>query len=160
MTILKILKKNINAAVQTAQNNGTTFYSVTLDRIIDYYSDSTRNVWIRQAFIERDWDAIDFDNNLFGSQVVDDVLYICVTNGDMVVNETHIDPEEALEIYSPDEIAEYIKPATDDIIKRYITEYEIKMPDFDNWAITILNDGYDFAKLVKDCTDFSYFDFL
>ena len=143
------------------QKAGTVFYEITLDQIIRYYSESTKNCWVRQAFIERGWDAIDFEHNLYGSAVIDDVLYMCVTDGaDIIVDNTAIYPEEALEYFTIDDLVEYIQPVTDAIIKRYISEYEIKTPDFDDWAITLLNNGYDFVKLVKDCTDFDYFDFL
>lgn len=147
--------KNITAAIKSAKNVGTTFYSVTADDIIEAYGDSTLNVWIRQAFVERGLDAIDYDNNLYGSKVIDDVLYICDTDGrDIEVNGNPTDPEDALDEYVVDELSEYIEPASAEIIRRYITEYELKDPDFEGWAIDLLRDGYDFSKLVTDYMDF------
>lgn len=152
---MKIYRKSISASVSPAKNSGTTFYSASADDIIEAYGDVTLNVWVRKAFIERGLEAIDYDRNLFGSKVIDDVLYICVTDGqDIEVDGELVNPEEALEIYTPYELSEYIRPASKDIISRYITEYEIIIPDFDNWAIDLLNDVYDFSKLVKDYQEF------
>ncbi|MCM1222054.1 MAG: hypothetical protein NC548_47050 [Lachnospiraceae bacterium] len=152
---MKIYRKNVSASVSPAKNSGTTFYSASAEDIIDAYRDETLNVWVRKAFIEEGLDAIDFDHNLFGSKVIDDMLFICVTDGqDIEVNGELVNPEEALEIFTPDELLEYTRQASKNVIRRYITEYEIKIPDFDNWAVDLLNDGYDFSKLVKDYQEF------
>ncbi len=129
---MKIYRNSVDAAVSPAKNSGTTFYSASADDIIEAYGDVTLNVWVRKAFIERGLDAIDYDSNLFGSKVIDDVLYICVTDGqDIEVDGELVNPEEALEIYTPDELSKYIRPATKEVIRRYITEYEIIIPDFE-----------------------------
>lgn len=147
--------KSIHAAVNPAQNPGTTFYSATVDDIIDAYGDVTLNAWIRQAFVDRGLDAIDYDHNLYGSAIIDDVLYICVTDGyDIEVNGEEVDPEEALSEYTPEDLSDYIKPATAEIIRRNITEYELITPDFESWAIDLLRDGYSFSKLVTDYMEF------
>lgn len=147
--------KSIHAAVNPAQNPGTTFYSATVDDIIDAYGDVTLNAWIRQAFVDRGLDAIDYDHNLYGSAIIDDVLYICVTDGyDIEVNGEEVDPEEALSEYTPEDLSDYIKPATAEIIRRYITEYELKTPDFESLAIDLLRDGHTFSKLVTDYMEF------
>ena len=153
---MKIYRK-INAAATPAKNSGTTFYATTAEDIIKAYDDNSSNIWVRQAFIEEGLDAIDYDNNLFGSVVIGDTLYICVTDGkEIEVNGTLVDPETALTDYTPDDLSEYTKNASADIIKRYITEYEIKSPDFDKWAIDMLNDGVSFSDLVADYEDFDY----
>lgn len=149
------LYRSINAAEKPAKHAGTTFYSATVDNIINAYGDVTLNAWIRQAFIERGLDAIDYDNNLYGSAVIDDVLYICVTDGyDIEVNGEGVNPEEALSEYTPKELSDYIEPATAEIIRRNITEYELITPDFESWAINMLRDGYAFSKLVTDYMEF------
>ena len=149
------LYKNINAAEKPAKHAGTTFYSATVDDIIDAYGDMTLNAWIRQAFVDRGLDAIDYDHNLYGSAVINDVLYICVTDGyEIEVNGEEVDPEESLSEYTPEELSDYIEPATAEIIRRNITEYELKTPDFESWAIDLLRYGYAFSKLVTDYMDF------
>lgn len=153
---MKIYRK-INAAATPAKNSGTTFYATTAEDIIKAYDDNSSNIWVRQAFIEEGLDAIDYDNNLFGSAVIGDTLYICVTDGkEIEVNGTLVDPETALTDYTLDDLSEYTKNASADIIRRYITEYEIKSPDFDKWAIDMLNDGVSFSDLVADYEDFDY----
>ncbi len=153
---MKLIKNSIFSAVHPAKTSGTTFYAVTLEQIIDTYSKPDNNVWIMQSFIESGWDAIDYDNNLFGSQIIDDVLYICVTDGrDIIIDDENVDPEEALELYDIDDLGEYIQPASDQVIKKYITEYELNMPDFDKWAPSMISSKYDFTKLVDDYMEFA-----
>lgn len=71
-------------------------------------------------------------------------------NGDELVY-----PEEALDIYTPDELSEYIKPATDAVIQKYITEFELVTPDFDKWAYDIIANNISFSKMVSDYQKFN-----
>lgn len=152
---MKIYRNNVNAAVNSTKTYSTTYYLVTFNQIESFFNTESANVWIAKAFDELRWDAIDFDNNLFGSQVVGDDLYICVTDGKSIeVNGELIDPEEALEVYTPDELSEYIESTTDVIIQKYITEYEITAPDFDNWAAELLANNISFSRMVSDFHEF------
>ncbi|MCM1226122.1 MAG: hypothetical protein NC320_01695 [Clostridium sp.] len=152
---MKVYKHRISAATNSAQGSGTTYYLVTFDQIQKFFNGEDSNVWIGKSFEELGWAAIDFDNNLFGSQIIGDDLYICVTDGkDIEVNGDLVNPEEALEICAPDDLSEYIKSASNGIIQRYITEYEIVMPDFDNWAADLLEDNISFSRMVSDFHEF------
>lgn len=146
-------------AVTAAMQIGTTYYRVTLDDIESVMQDSTdANIWILKSFQELGWDAIDFEHNLFGSQVIDDVLYICNTDGrDIDVRGEKVDPEIALEDYNLSELSDYIEDADDETVLKYITPYEIKTPKFNNWASELLKDGYRFTDLVDDAQEFSDF---
>lgn len=153
---MKIYRHIISAATNTTKTKGTTFYLVTFEQIQKYFNNEDTNIWISKAFEELEWDAIDFDNNLFGSQIIGDDLYICVTDGvDIEVGDELVYPEEALDIYTPDELSEYIKPATDEVIQKYITEFELVTPDFDKWAYDIIANNISFSKMVSDYQKFN-----
>lgn len=155
------LKRTIKSAtaVTAAMQIGTTYYRVTLDDIESVMQDSTdANIWILKSFQELGWDAIDFEHNLFGSQVIDNVLYICNTDGrDIDVRGEKVDPETALDDYKLSDLSTYIEDADEEIILKYITPYEIKTPKFNNWASELLKDGYTFTDLVNDAQEFSDF---
>lgn len=152
---MKIYKDKIYAASNPSKGSGTVFYAATLDQIIQCYQDYNKNAWVRQAFIENGFDALELESNLYGSAIFGDTLYICVTDGkDIIIQGKPIFPEDAFDLFDVAELSEYIEPADDAIISRYITEYEIQTPNFDDWATDVLNDGYDFTKLVKDYQEF------
>lgn len=140
----------VKAATDKHSELGTTFYQVSLKELQDFLKDSDANMWMQKAFEEDGFDAIEFKYNLFGSQVIDGFLYLCITDGyDIVVNGKEVDPETALDYYNPEtELSDYVKPATEDIILNNITEYELKPIDFDRWAAELLED-YSFVDLVN-----------
>ena len=147
------MKRYIRAA-SLESIKGTTYYAVPLDMVLDYFSNKKENAWIWKSFDELGWDAIDFDHNLYGSQVIDDILYLCVTDSaNIEVNGVSVDPEEALDIYAVEDLREFIEEPNDAIIKRYITEYEIFPPKFNEWASELLS-KYDFTKLTEDYQEF------
>ena len=145
--------------VKTAMQKSNTYYRVTLDDIESVMQDSTdANIWSLKSFQEIGWDAIDFEHNLFGSQVIDDVLYICNTDGrDIDVRGEKVDPETALDDYKLSDLYTYIEDADEEIILKYNTPYEIKTPKFNNWASELLKDGYTFTDIVNDAQEISDF---
>lgn len=152
------MKKYVKAAKQKF-SNGTKFYKVTIDDVIKYLEDKNANVWVIESFKQLGWDAINWDKGLFGSSIISNVLYICDTDGnDIYLNGKAVDPEAALEEYTPDELSKFISDATPDIVNRYITEYEIMIPEFDKWALDMLKDSdMSFTKMCKDATEFDEF---
>lgn len=154
------IKKTITGSsyIIAAKTPGTTFYRCSLKEIKDALSDDDSNIWVMKSIDELGYDAIDFEKNLFGSEIIDDDLYICVTDGyDIDVSGEFVNPEDVLSSYDTSEISEYIKPATADIIQKYITQYEIYAPEFDKWAPDLLKRGYTFSELVKDAQEFDTF---
>lgn len=154
------VKKSIHSAssIKAATTAGTTFYEVTLEDIQSAFNEDDANVWIGKMFELDGWDAIDFETALYGSQIIDDVLYICVTDGqDIKIKGEYVDPEAALEYYQLNHLSEYIKEGTSDIIKKYITEYEVVTPDFNKLAELLLKDGHLFTDIVKDAQEFDSF---
>ena len=144
-----------NAIAEKISTQGTIFYRISLDEVIDYYSDPKRNVWVWKSFVELGWNCINFDNSLFGSYVDGSDLYLCVTDGvEIDVDGVAVNPEEAFDDYDIEDLSDYILPGDDGIIKRYIGEDEIKTPLFDKWAGEIIDAGYEFTDMVKYANEF------
>ena len=78
------MKRYIRATTQPAQTNGTTFYRLTLEDVIDYFSQKSQNVWLYKLFKEKGWKAIDLGGNLLGSFFKDGDLFVCVSDGTKV----------------------------------------------------------------------------
>ena len=154
---MRIIKgrNQVVASVHTAKSSGTVFYKITMKELLKLMKSEDCNVWIMKSFEELGWDAIDFESNLFGSKVIDDVLYLCVSDGyDIDVDGELYDPESVLDDLGEDGINNYIQKPTKEVVTRYITEYEVNTPDFDGWAADLLSDGYSFEDLVRDYHEF------
>lgn len=150
---------NTSNDITAATQSGTTYYKTTVEQIIDTLKADEANPWLIAAFQNDGYDAIDYKHNLYGSAVLDDGLYICVTDGhDIEINGEQVDPEAALEDYPVEELSAFIKPATDDIIRRWITPDEIKVPWLDGWAADLLDSGYSFIELAEAAKEFVDFD--
>lgn len=155
MKIIKASNANKNI-IQAATSIGTTYYEVDIDDALDAIEKSDGNIWILSVLRSDGWDALDLDNNLFGSRVIDDKLYICQTDGqDIQVDEELVDPEKALDKYSIEELSAYIQPADDDTITKNITGYEISFSDVEKVAKELLEEGYSFNDIVRDAEDLS-----
>lgn len=132
--------------IKADSNSNTTFYKITLNDLKQAFSDE--NAWLLASITDLGFRAIDIDS-LIGSRVIDNVLYLCVTNGvDIDVNGELADPEDALFQYNLDDLSEYIEDATDDIILDNIDEYNMKPPNYDSLASDLISDGYTFTELV------------
>lgn len=130
-------------------DTGTTFYRIPLEALIDAHKDS--NIWIQQVLASEGFEAIDLAHSLFGSRVIDDILYLCITDGyDIEVEGNEVDPESALDYYNPEtELADYVKPGPKSIILENITEYELNSIDFNAELKNMLDSGYDFIELMR-----------
>lgn len=130
-----------------ARTRGTTFYKTTINQIISVLESHNMNIFDIEALKTYKFDALDIDA-MYGSQIIDDNLYICDTDGELItVKDEKIDPEDAFIYYAPDELSKYIDNASDDIILKYITDYEINLIDIDRLAKNLLNDGHSFLDL-------------
>lgn len=140
--------KRMIAAAQPA-TSGTTFYKITEDQFTKYYSNSDNSI-MQYLSESQGFNLIDIDQ-LYGSEIIDNVLYLCVTDGyDITVGDAaDIDPEKALSQFDLDELSEYIKPATDTEIGKYLTPYELMFPDIDNIAQSMFEDDYTFTDILK-----------
>lgn len=158
---MRIHKSNNShqVAVKSATTSGTTFYEVELDQAIEILNKSKDNIFIVHELETRGWAAVDTENHLFGSAIIDDKLYICNTDcQDIMVNGDMVNPETALEDCHIDDLVEYIKPATDKIVNMYLTDYEVPIRDIDESAIELLSQGYNFIDLAKAADDMGLLD--
>lgn len=149
------MKRYIKSSTQAAQTNGTTYYRVSLDDVIDYFSQKSQNVWLYKLFLEKGWKAIDLGDNLLGSFFKNGDLFICVSDGTKVFyQEKFIDPFKLPRGVDLDDLQDYISIGTDQTIHRYITPYEVVRPNFDEWTDELLAEGYTKKKLVRDAKAF------
>lgn len=136
--------------IQGAESIGTTFYSADLKTVQEVLKSNHLNLFAQYSIDEYGWDAIDFKHNLFGSEVIDDILYICVTDGqDINIEGKSVDPESALTEYDVSSCEDYIQEATDDIILKHITVYEVIVDDIDTAALELLKQGESFEDLME-----------
>ena len=138
---------------------GTTFYAIPAERLLKALDRSKKK--LNKFFVDiiryTDFDALNIDN-MYGSSIddVNHTLYLCVTDGKPIkVNGEEIDPEEALNQYSIEDLAEYTEQPSDDLILKHITMYELNPEVFDSETIdTIVEEnlqkGIHFKDIVKD----------
>ena len=144
--------KNIFAA----EDIGTTYYTTDINQILDFLKDEDANIWLIGSFELEGLDALNLENNLFGSKIIGDILYICVTDGsDININGNMVDPESALDDYDVEELSAYIRPADDEILRRWITPSEIYEPDMNEMAPRLMDEGYSFVDLMEDAKEFT-----
>ena len=137
---------------------GTTYYKITLEEAIDAYK--YENSIVFGALTLYGWEAIDVHRYLIGSDIVDDVLYLCVTDGiDIEIDDDWsetglIDPEEALAAVGPEVLQNYIEPATPEVILKHLSPYDLADNiDLDEIALRLLKDGYTFTTIVTAAAD-------
>lgn len=138
---------------------GTVFYKISLKAAIDAYKDD--NVIMYQALQDYGWTAINISTYLIGSDIVDNILYLCVTDGvDIEVGDDFassglLDPEDALASVGPESLSEYVEiPDTSEILK-HLTPYDLddSVIDLDRIAEQLLSHGYTLEEIVKDAVD-------
>ena len=145
----------IQAAVDSA---GTTFYEVTDEMLQDFYRDD-KNIVLTYLVRNEGLDAFDTVETAVGSAMIDGILYVCVTDGaEIDVNGELVDPEYALDEYSLEELSDYIVPADDEVLKRFVSQYELRPVDLDDIAIELLNAGHSFSTIVQDAADLDLLD--
>ena len=104
----------------------TVFYRITLPDVLNALQDS--NIWLYCSFVYDGFNCLDIEH-LYGSQIIDSTLYLCITDReDISVKGASTDPEDALDKYSIDDLASYIENGTPEIIRNYIDEYTIPTP--------------------------------
>lgn len=132
---------------------GTKYYLITLKHAI--YVAMDMNLLMSQALIMNGWDSVDVDK-LPGSMIIDNSLYLCVTDGYAIeVNgEKDVDPEAALSAFSLEDLDEYIEVASDKIISERLTPYEVDKFDIDEAAYQLLKGGCSLEELVSASEDY------
>ena len=107
----------------------TKFYSVTENDLKDILVEGEdSNVFLYGAISTLGFDCLNLDS-MYGSGIVNSVLYLCDTNGkDIIVNGEDVAPGEALSECSIEDLSEYIYTGEDnpEIIRKELTAYELK----------------------------------
>lgn len=153
---MKRLKRNTGVAIKSATQEGTTFYKITLDQLKSFYNNE-KNIIVRYVIDQYGFEAFDLEH-MYGSVLDGDTLYLCVTDGyEISVNGESIDPESALEDYSTEDLSSYIQDGTDEIINRYLSEYELNSISADI-CTELVQDGYDFIIVLEAARKLDMFD--
>ena len=148
-----IKKANRQTPIMSAETiAGTTWYPVTLKQFKDFAEDNIENVFLKYTIIYDGFDALDLDL-MYGTRIVDDTLYICSSDGkDIQVGNEEVDPEFALDKYSPDELSAYMEDVTDTVLESHTTandfNRELLEENLNNAAIEALQDDVDFSELI------------
>lgn len=153
---MKVFRKD---DVETTEEFGSTiFYTITESQLLKHY-DNDENGIVRYVVSEEGFNAFDLDR-MYGSQVIGDVLYLCVTDfQDIEVNGEKIYPEDALDMYDVSALSAYIQDGDDKIIDRYLSKYELRPIDVNSVALDILDGGAtDFTDVVEWAKDLDLID--
>lgn len=138
---------------------GTTFYPISEERLLKALDRSKKK--LNKFFVDivrySGVSALDL-NDSYGTQIddVNDTIYLCVSDGKPIkVNGEEIDPYEALDAYTIEDLSEYTEQPSDDTILKNITVYELNPDILDSNTIdTIVEDnlgkGVHFKEIVKD----------
>lgn len=138
--------------IVAAEGIGITYYKATIDDVVDAIRNDS-NLFVYYAMLALGFESIDLDHNLFGSYIDGNTIYLCDTDGeDIEVNGQMFDPEDAMEELGPEALESYIQDATPEIIRRFITPYELKF-DIDEGAYWLMKDGFRFTEIVKAYED-------
>ena len=133
---------------------GTSWYPVTRKQFTDFAEDNITNVFLRYTAIYDGFEALDLDL-MYGTKIVDDTLYICSSDGkDIRVGDEEVDPEIALDEYTPDELFAYMEDVTDQVLESHTTvndfNKDLLKDNLNNAAIEALQDDVDFSELIED----------
>lgn len=155
MKLSKKLAKAITSAAES-NNKGTTFYRVTLDQLKEVFSEGNdSNLWMIYAISEYGFNAIRIED-IWGSAVIEDELYLCKTDGNYisVKGQDDVEPETALETYDIVDLFKYIVDDTPaEVIKKMITDDEFNFHDLDELAFKMMEDGHSFLSIAKDAKE-------
>lgn len=142
-----------NTVIKEAIESGTTYYVCEREEVLNALDQNKSNIILREMIRLYGLRCLNTASSLFGSIVVGDTLYLCVTDGrDININGDFVDPEKALLDYTIEELSRYIQPATNQIIQRYITGYELKPFRVDDVAKRML-EHYSFTALASAAVD-------
>lgn len=152
------MKRVAAANTEDQRIQGTTFYQASEEDIERYYHNSD-NCIIEYLIHSQGLEAFDLDS-MYGSAIIDDMLYVCVTDGDYIAvgDDLEVNPEEALETYDLEDLQSYIRPITNAIIRRYVSQYEMEFPDIDDLALEMLEKDYSFTQIVKAAIELELID--
>lgn len=150
-----IKKTNRLTSIMSAETvAGTSWYPVSRAQFTDFAEDNITNTFLKYTAIYDGFDALDLDL-MYGTKIVDDTLYICSSDGkDIRVGDEEVDPEIALDEYTPDELFAYMEDVTDQVLESHTTvndfNKDLLKANLNNAAIEALQDGIDFSELIEN----------
>ena len=133
---------------------GTTYYRLTEDDVIEGLEQKECNIFAKSVFDSVGWDCLNFQKNLFGSKLIDNVLYVCVTDGKKInIDDYEVDPEKALNDFEIEELEDYIEDGTPETVRRFITTHEMNKFDVEQVSINLLEEGYTLKQVFDAATE-------
>lgn len=147
-----------SVSITAAEKLGTTLYEVTRDQLEAFYRDQD-NMVATYLVDNYGFEAFDIEH-MYGSAIIDDTLYICDTDGDyVIVDDVDVNPETLLEDYDLSQLTEFLRPADEQVLKRYVSLYEMIVPkglSLDDIALELLNAGHHFTTIVEDANQLDF----
>lgn len=143
----------------------TTYYKVKIEDAKRFFKTDGANLILQKAFELFNWDIFDMEHTMFGSRVIDNVLYICSTDGEpLYIDHEEVDPEYALDRFAwdIDLLDDYIRPATAEVVRMHLSEYELNIDfiidELDTIAMDLLKHGEHFADVAIAAKDLGLLD--
>lgn len=151
---MKYLRRKIySTEIKPAEDSGTTYYRVTEDQLLDY-AENSRNVVFRYLIEKYSFDALDLESKMFGSRLIDNVLYICDTDKQKIqVDGEFVDPERAIDNYDLDDLEAYIQDSNEHVLERFVDGRELKHVNVDHIFSDLLDQGYHTDEILKSIKD-------
>lgn len=136
---------------------GTVYIRITRRLMHKYIRTEIQNALLLHLFRDHGWSIYDFRT---GIEVIDDDLYYCQTDGELVdVSGNLIEPELLLVDFSPDEVQDFIVDGTlkDCELLRYET-LNVPSYDLDATVVEMLTTHYSFRQVVDLARDLDLID--
>ena len=138
---------------------GTIFWKFDLDETIRELEQLEGNIILIQRLRDVGWNALDDPERAYacGTITDDDELIICESDFEpIVIDGETVEPEEALELYSVDELEEagLVQEASAVQVDKYITPYEMSVNfNLGDVAIELLSGDYSFQEVIDAAYD-------
>lgn len=148
----------ISIKADDSQKGGTRFYKIMKDELVKYAWETNENVWTRFLLENHFKDSILDDVMFTGSKIVDGSLYYCVTDLlPISIGDDYIEPEDALNVYTPKQLSDYVSESAPDSVLDKIDpdDFSFKGIDLEDAAITLLDDGETLYRLFHDADSLS-----
>lgn len=139
-----------------ASNQGTVFYKITKDNLCKYNTYINENSWAWLIVWDNDLKDSLLIDSLYGSAIIDDTLYFCVTDNEtFMIGDEEVEPEFFIEDFDINIVEQYTTDDVPQYVYDMITDSDIntKSINIEKGAIALLQDGEDFQTIVNDAKD-------
>ena len=137
-------------------DNGIYFARISYDTAKDYFNKHGANLIMQQAFNTLGWDMFEDSSNYKLDPDTDNV-YVCINWAlDVDIDGEEVDTDIMLEELPVEELDKYTREGTDDDLKKYFTEYEMKDTiDIDDIVYELLGAGYRLSVIIDNLKETS-----